>query len=542
MTKTARRGWDPPEGRRMQAEAPRAVSPSVPVAERPGSCATATTAQDRLEVFLSRTAGLRPQCGLEQVAETILDAALSVFGVPRGALFLGPTGPINFTPIAALGMSREDLSIVEKLCEMMRVGDAEDRSLVIEDTRSDPRLGPIANTLPVPMRSILLTHLIAPSGHLGVLYVDSPNPGALKEQVLPLAKQIGVTAAAFVENAQIHEALVRENTRLRGRGTEAQPFDRLIGSSAATEILRCQTSVAALLERPLLILGEPGSGRRLVARAIHGASLRAERPFVACDCSVVRRRLLREILFGHSAGAAREDPGLLRLANRGTLYLTNTQLLGKSLGNAVAMIAEAGIHGPRGARRDFRADVRLILASDREWADMKKEPARRSRTCLRPHEWFRLAVPPLRERAEDIPELVSHFEMTLSDQREGRRGVAFTPEALKLLQAQPWPYNIRELLQVVQRALLCSTKSVIDASHIRRCLNSPAGGDGMDWGPWRGIGSSLSEWEAAAVRNALLKTKGNKTGAARLLQIHRNTLDRKLKRLDERRLPASATT
>jgi DNA-binding NtrC family response regulator len=485
---------------------------------------------------------LRPSVGLEQIAETILDAALNLFGVPRGALLLGQTGPTSFDPIVAMRVSREDLSIAEKLCGMIRIEGADDMPLAVEDARSDPRLGPAATTLTAPMRSMVWVPLVTTSGYFGALYLDSPSPGAFQERVLPLARLVGATAAAALESAQIHEELVRENAHLRREsGPMAQPFGSLIGSSSAMEILRRQASIAANTERPLIILGEPGSGRRLLARAIHDASIRAGRPFVAGDSSVVRPRLLKELLFGRAAGAGMGEPGLIRLADRGTLYITNAQHLGGSLGSALALMAESGIFRPNGTRRDARVDVRLILASDGEWADKVKEPTRRSRNRFPRNDWFRLDIPPLRERIEDIPDLVVHFERTFSGWRGKRRRVTFSPEALGALQMEAWPCNVRELRQVVQRAILFSTKSVLDASQIRRCMNLRPETEEKDWGPRRGTSPSLSDWEAAAVRHALLIAEGNKSGAARLLQIHRNTLDRKLRRLEEQSLRPSGT-
>jgi transcriptional regulator with AAA-type ATPase domain len=137
---------------------------------------------------------------------------------------------------------------------------------------------------------------------------------------------------------------------------------------------------------------------------------------------------------------------------------------------------------------------------------------------------LQIVVPPLREHPEDVPELAAHFARAYFDAPKGRGAVTFTAEAVALLQEHPWPGNVQELRQVIERILVFERKPVIDGAQVRAAFASVGYGDAQDVGPWSGRIRSLDDWEAEAIRQALLHTGGNKAEAARLLGIHRNTL------------------
>jgi len=255
-----------------------------------------------------------------------------------------------------------------------------------------------------------------------------------------------------------------------------QPIDPFLGTSAA--MARLQEEARRLLdsELPVLIQGETGTGKGVLARWLHENGPRRPEAFVDLNCAGLSRELLDSELFGHEAGAFtgadRSKLGLLDVAHRGTLFLDEIGDMDQALQPKLLKVIEEQRFRRLGDVRERSVDVRLVAATHQDLGLLMQQ--KRFREDL----YFRisalpLVIPPLRERREDIPYLTRHFLMRFATER-GRRAVALSPDALATLQAYGWPGNIRELRNVLERALLIGGQEVISASSLGFSLPSPS--------------------------------------------------------------------
>jgi DNA-binding NtrC family response regulator/pSer/pThr/pTyr-binding forkhead associated (FHA) protein len=316
-----------------------------------------------------------------------------------------------------------------------------------------------------------------------------------------------------------------ENSRLR---THVPTADEIIGSSNAITQLRQQILRAAPQPFTVLVQGESGSGKELVALALHRNSRRANGPLVVVNCAAIAPTLLEAELFGYKkgafSGADHDHPGLFQQADEGTLFLDEVGELSLECQAKLLRVIEGKSFRPVGGTSDVKVDVRIIAATHR---NLEKEvKAGRFREDL----LFRLRiiqirVPPLREHPEDIPELAEFFLARVS--AECRRRFRLTPAAMFKLQSYTWPGNVRQLRAAIENAAVMSETDVIDADAFNFGSSDPPSGSfkGLD------LPASLSmeDVETWAIRRALRQTGGNVSHAARLLGISRDTLHTKIK-------------
>jgi DNA-binding NtrC family response regulator/pSer/pThr/pTyr-binding forkhead associated (FHA) protein len=313
--------------------------------------------------------------------------------------------------------------------------------------------------------------------------------------------------------------LEAENSRLRDH---VPGGDHLIGDSPAMQQLRQLVTRVAARPSTVLITGESGVGKELVALALHRQSPRHQGPLVVVNCAAIAPSLVEAELFGYSkhafTGADRDHPGLFEQADEGTLFLDEVGELSLDCQAKLLRVIEAKSFRPVGATAEVRVDVRILAATNRDLESEVK--AGRFREDL----YFRLRVihipvPPLREHAEDLPALVRHFLDKLAV--ECRHLVQLTPAALARLQAYAWPGNVRQLRAVLESAVVMSESNTLDAAD----LPLPAATSAQ-----QPPTLNLEELEAWAIRQALRQTGGNITQAAKLLGVVRDTLASKMKK------------
>jgi len=345
--------------------------------------------------------------------------------------------------------------------------------------------------------------------------------------------------AMVVQKALETTRLRREVHRLRSQQREILGDIRIIGKSPAMRaVLDLVRKVCASQATTVLLEGESGTGKNVVAKAIHYGSLRAERPFVNITCSALTETLLESELFGHERGAftdaKQQKKGLLELADEGTAFLDEIGEMGLAMQAKMLRFLEEKTFKRVGGTRDIQVDVRIIAATNRRLEDAVA--AGRFREDL----FYRLKVipirlPALRERREDIPLLVQHFlDHFNQDFRKNTRSV--DPAAMECLKTHDWPGNIRELRNVIERIMILENKERIDLQDLPAGLRdgSPAAGR-----PERAAGDrppvpvgavTLEQIERSAIRQALEQAGHNQVRAARLLGISRDTLRYRMKK------------
>jgi DNA-binding NtrC family response regulator len=261
-----------------------------------------------------------------------------------------------------------------------------------------------------------------------------------------------------IRNALQMGDLSAEVQRLKKRTVGQFSFDDLIGDSAAMQQVKRMGERAAKSAIPVLILGESGVGKEVIARAMHGASDRSSKPFVAVNCGALPENLVESILFGHEkgsfTGAVDKHLGKFQEASGGTLFLDEVGELPLDIQVKLLRALQESEIDPIGSKRSVRVDVRIVSATNRDLTQAVKEGAFREDLYYRLNV-FPVEAPPLRDRREDIPALVSHFVRRFNVE-EGKRVVAASPETLALLTAHDWPGNVRQLENAVYRAIVLS--------------------------------------------------------------------------------------
>ena len=317
------------------------------------------------------------------------------------------------------------------------------------------------------------------------------------------------------------------------------PRYRLVGSSAGMRRVVRLIEKVAPTDATVLVRGASGTGKELVARALHANSPRRDRPLVTINCAALQESLLESELFGHEkgafTGAVHAKPGLVEVAEGGTLFIDEVAEMAPGLQAKLLRVLEDGHYRRVGGTQEARADVRVIAATNRPLEDEIKTG--RFREDL----YYRLNVltvdlPPLRERREDIPELVDHF---LTSRKLGPTRYHIEPEALEALARYDWPGNVRELANVIERAQILAEDHLITVDDLPDNLAGAPAAAGV---PAGGDPRHLREVEGRHVQAILQETKGNKVQAAKALGISRRALYRLIARyrLDNTPSPGQA--
>jgi transcriptional regulator with PAS, ATPase and Fis domain len=276
-----------------------------------------------------------------------------------------------------------------------------------------------------------------------------------------------------------------------------------------------------------LIQGETGTGKELLARALHEQSPRADKPFVALNCAALPDNLLESELFGYKkgafTGASRDKPGRFALASHGTLFLDEIGEIGPAVQVKLLRVLQEHVYEPLGAVRAEKTDARIVLATNRNLAELVQAGSFRQDLFYRINV-IAMELPPLRERLEDLPLLIEHFlERCARLQDRAQLGIA--PEALALLTAHSWPGNVRELENVIERACVLCGGPLIGLEHLPLELRAGAAGAAKG----SAIASLKRLTERQYILSALERNGFNKAATARELGIHKTTLFRKLK-------------
>src|SRR6187401_2570501 len=343
-----------------------------------------------------------------------------------------------------------------------------------------------------------------------------------------------------MDSALEQRRLKSENAYLRAQLEERYRFEGIVGKSRAMARLFHLLETVAATNSTILITGETGTGKEVVARAIHHSSPRRLHRFVALNCSAIPETLLEAELFGHVrgafTGAVGNRQGRLEQAHKGTLFLDEVGTMSSALQMKLLRVIQEREFERIGDSHTVKVDVRVVAATNSDLGRMVSEGT------FREDLFYRLNVipvqlPPLRDRRDDIPLLVQHFLEKLGAEQVPPRHVTMSQDAMRRLMAFAWPGNVRQLENVVERALAFSHgRSQIDLPDLGpEIQNLPASPEeGSTWFPDEGLDLEryIEGVELTLIKRSLERTQGNKVQAARLLNLKRTTLIEKLKRLE----------
>ena len=318
--------------------------------------------------------------------------------------------------------------------------------------------------------------------------------------------------------------LDKENDKEQEAGPDDLPESEMIGSSAAMVEIYKTASLVAPTDATVLIEGETGTGKELVARMIHRFSARSSQPFVPVDCASIAPTLLESELFGALkgafTGADRDRVGVIESANRGTVLLDEIGDIELNFQFKLLRFLQEREIRPVGAARGKQVDVRVLAATNRDMQKLVDEGK------FREDLWFRLnvvriVIPPLRERRGDVP-LLARFFLNKYNARH-QHSARLMESGLKALQEYTWPGNVRQLQHLVERLTILAANGRIDAEAVQHALSAMESREDPV--------ETLAEAEVEQIRRVLAATGGNKSRAAQILGIERKTLYRKLERI-----------
>ncbi|MFA4984945.1 MAG: sigma 54-interacting transcriptional regulator [Candidatus Brocadiia bacterium] len=413
-------------------------------------------------------------------------------------------------------------SVVEAAC-------AKGEGVLIRDPNSDARFRNRASILRHEIVTVIATPFGSTGQAEGVLYAHRMEPAlSFSESDLKLLFALSLPVKSAFASIEQGEIKAFEERRRNSGGGEYE----IVGNHPSIEQVRKMISKLAVFDTSVLISGETGSGKELVARGLHNLSHRASHIFEAVNCAAISESLVESELFGHEKGAftGAEDsrPGAFEVADEGTLFLDEAAELTPKIQAKLLRVLENGEIKRVGGNKIRRVNVRVISATNKNLKDLVDAGTFRADLFFRLNV-TNIPVPPLRERRDDIPVLANHFLSSLSA-RMGRKRMRWSQSALSALEAYDWPGNVRELRNLVERALILSESEEIGAHDLPISPNKgsvPVAEETALPGPPEAV--TLEDVERAHILAVLQRADGNKSLAAQLLGIDRSTLYSKLK-------------
>ncbi len=509
---------------------------------------------------------LNTEIDVHRLLELIIDAVIELTNAERGFLITVKDGEMefevarNFMEAAVenpeVAVSRSIASqVMSKLKPVMSI-----------NAREDERFSTVQSIINLGLRSVLCVPLLVRTECVGAVYVDNRlNKGVFSDENRAVIEAFADQAAIAVDNARrMHEQreknvelerakkeldrmnrglvdtvrsqsseLKKARARLEGSGRAKgirYHYGSIVGSSSAI------TELVALLERiidsdyPVLIQGESGTGKDLVAGAIHFNSRRAPQPYVTENCAALPETLLESELFGHEkgafTGALSRRKGLLETAHGGTLFLDEVGDMSQGMQTKLLRFLQDGSFRPVGGTRTVRVDVRIISASNQSLDDLVDEGRFRQDLFYRLNV-LPVNIPPLRDRREDIPELVAHFAALLSGE-VGREDLKIDPEVIDLFCKYHWPGNVRDLENELRRLVTLADDRIAVDLVSERIRRNPTTTLLLDEIEDLDLASKVEAIEKHEIADAMRLCDGNKSKAARRLGISRFTLQRKI--------------
>jgi Nif-specific regulatory protein len=398
-------------------------------------------------------------------------------------------------------------------------------AILADNVHHDPQYATRDSIRDLKAESLICVPVTDEDEVIGLIHLYTSALQKFSDDDLEFAVAVGRQTGLIWAQLRRQDALSNTNRELKALlSLESE----LVGASSALKHIESQISRVAGTPATVLIRGESGSGKELVARAIHNSSPRRDGPFVTLNCAAITESLLESELFGHErgayTGATEKMVGKFEAADRGTIFLDEIGEMPPSTQSKFLRVLEGHPFERLGGNNRIQVDVRVVAATNRPLEQAVREGNFRKDLYYR-LQVVEIRVPPLRERLDDVPGLAEHFLKKFTRQT-GRRIKGFTPDALAKMSEYSWPGNVRELRNVVERAVALNDKPYLDGADIWLTTFDPAGSS-HNSGIYRPI--SLEDIEKRHIRETLRHTEWNKSKAAEILGIERSTLDRKIK-------------
>jgi Nif-specific regulatory protein len=470
----------------------------------------------------------------EELVRTVLDGLLEAIAAEVGAILTMKEG--RELEVTAHRHRDPSIKVYTRVSDYVTNEVMRSREAVLaEDVARDRYLRNRESLTTIGATSLICAPVIFAEKVLGLihLYCTDPHKALTTEDLeftVAVAKQLGTVTHQLQRQA----SLIVENQSLRA---QLRVESELVGNNPAMKAVEHQIGRVAATNATVLIRGESGAGKELVARAIHNSSARREGPFVCLNCAALTETLLESELFGHEkgsfTGATEKKIGKFEAANHGTIFLDEIGEMNVGTQAKLLRILEGHSFERVGGNSPIRVDVRVVSATN--------QPLEKSLQAgtFRRDLFFRLqvveiVVPPLRDRASDVPLLADHF-LKRFVRETGRKIRGLTPAALEKMQKYHWPGNVRELRNVVERAVALGTGPMLDASDIWLSSLEASGPAPLVQATAAYEVASIEELEKRHIMRTLEHTDWNKTQAAAILKIERSTLDRKIKAYELKR-------
>ena len=485
----------------------------------------------RLETILEITHAWRQTNSMEALLKAMAEAATELLQGDRASIFLWDRSKHELVGRPALGLKGNELRIPDDagiVGQVIQSGQPRRVGGGLGDEEIDREVDRVTG---YTTRTILCVPLLAPKGRcLGAFEVLNKKQGHFTDDDERGLIELAAHAAVALQNTQEFEELLTKHQQLVA---EAAQGLQLIGDSPAVEAVRSTIRRIADTDLAILILGDNGTGKEVVARSIHYLSRRREQPFIAVNCAAIAESLLESELFGHEKGAftdARESrPGKFELASGGTLFLDEIGDMSLGGQSKLLRVLEDKTVVRVGGSTPIHTEVRILAATNQDLAAMVR--AKRFREDL----FFRLNVvslelPPLRDRGEDVLKLADHFLQTFC-RNMGRKAPKFSAAARKRLLAHGWPGNVRELRNLAERLAYLTTGDVVEVDDL--VLIESGATDAERLAEFEGsLADATRDFQQHYIRKTIDAARGNMSNAAKRLGLHRSNLYRKMRQLE----------
>jgi transcriptional regulator with GAF, ATPase, and Fis domain len=487
-------------------------------------------ATQRLQSLVAIGQQLVEQRETVPLLEHIAEQAVQLLACERASIFLWDQARQELVGRPALGLPQGELRLPETVGIVGKVLQSGQMAKV-DDVHSNPAWSAqVDSHSGFQTRNVLCLPMVDSAGNrVGVFEVMNKKQGQFTAADVETLRLLAGQTTAAVLNVREREALLRKSAELEG---QARKGAHIVGESTAIKVLRDTLVRVARTDLPVLILGESGTGKDVIARAIHYASPRQQQPFIPVNCAAIAETLLESELFGHEKGAFTDAhdtrPGKFEAASGGTLFLDEIGDLSAGGQAKLLRVLEEKVVFRVGGHQPIAVDTRILAATNRNLAESVR--AGKFREDL----FYRLTVvtmdlPPLRERREDVLVLAEHFLQQFC-RAAGRKMLKLSAEARRKLEQHNWPGNVRELRNLLERVAYLCAGDKIEVTDLAIIVRPAAGQD--DKYAELTLKDATEHFQREHIQRAIARASRNMSDAAKLLGLHRPNLYRKMKDLE----------